>query len=532
MPPRPAPTTTADFVFPADDPSIFRRVGRGPGTAIHRFRLRSGSSGCCWGVSTAWYDCAAAPNRVPVNSGSFLHMPLESSDITGILAAQREFFAAGGTRPLPARLAPLRRLAESLATHTDSLLEALRADLGKPPVEAWLAEVQFVRDEIRLVNKQLARWARPRRVGNPFYFLPARSEVRREPFGSVLVAGPWNYPLQLALSPLVGAVAAGNCVVLKPSELAPATAARLADILRDIFDPAHVAVVTGGPETGAQLLEQRFDFFFYTGGGRIGRRYAEAAARHLAPCTLELGGKCPAILDDGIDLPSAAERLVTGKFFNAGQTCVAPDFVLVPSSAHDGLIEALQSELDARYASPSPSPDLARIVNEAHFDRLVGLVSPDALATGDDDRPGRYLAPRLLPGADWEMPAMQEEIFGPILPVIPYAHLSTALDELARRPAPLAVYPFSKRPEFVRAVTGAVASGSVCVNDTMKPATNPQLPLGGVGASGMGRYHGRAGFENFTYPRAVVRRWLGKDPFLLKPPYDGQLERLRKMLGR
>jgi aldehyde dehydrogenase (NAD+) len=441
----------------------------------------------------------------------------------------KSFFESGAARPLEFRLAALARLEEAIVRETDAILAALAADLGKPGLEAWLAEVHFVLSEIRLFRRRLRRWARPRRVGNPFFVLPARSEVRREPYGVVLVAAPWNYPFQLSLSPLVAAVAGGNAVVLKPSELAPATAAVLEKILGECFDPGHVEVVTGGPEAGAALLGQPFDLFFYTGGERVGRLYAEAAARHLAPAVLELGGKCPCLLADDADLGIAVSRIVAAKWFNAGQTCVAPDFVLVPEARREEFVGRTLDLLRESYGDGRPR-DLARIVNEAHYRRLLGLCDADARRIGEDDPETLLLAPRVLPGVGWDHPAMGEEVFGPLLPVVGYEDLDEALARLRERPDPLALYAFSRRPATLERIAAALRSGSVCYNDCVKQAINLAMPFGGVGASGIGRYRGEAGFEAFTWTRAVTRRYGVRDPFLSLPPYGEKLAAFRRWM--
>ncbi|NNC88887.1 MAG: aldehyde dehydrogenase family protein [Akkermansiaceae bacterium] len=458
-------------------------------------------------------------------------MPTAPRDIARIFDSLGEFFSSGTPVPISYRRERLAILREELSRRSGEALAALASDLGKPALEAWLPEIYYVQSEIALIEKRLARWAKPRRVRNPFYFLPARSEIRQEPLGRVLIAAPWNYPLQLSLSPLIAAVAAGNCVVLKPSELAPATSRFLSGLIAAVFEPGHVAVVEGGAEAGAALLEHPFDHFFYTGGEAVGRLYFEAAARHLAPVTLELGGKCPCVIDSGVDLEEVVARVVAGKFFNAGQTCVAPDFVLVPASLHDDFVARTRAELHAAFGD-SPSPDLARIVDDRHYQRLLDLLPPDAVRIGADDRDELYLAPRLIPDCAWDAPAMQEEIFGPVLPLIPYDDLDTVLRRLAGHPEPLAIYAFSPRRRVLEQVAASVRSGAVCFNDVMKPAANLRLPLGGVGASGMGRYHGHAGFLNFSYPRSVMRRWLLRDVFLVKPPYGNRLDWLQRFLGK
>ena len=457
------------------------------------------------------------------STNSFRTFPTES------WKRAKAFVSTGAARPLEFRLAALARLEAVIVRETDAILAALAADLGKPGLEAWLAEVHFVLTEIRLFRRRLRRWARPRRVGHPFFVLPARSEIRREPYGAVLVAAPWNYPFQLSLSPLVAAVAGGNAVVLKPSELAPATAAVLEKILRECFDPGHVEVVTGGPEVGAALLGQPFDLFFYTGGERVGRLYAEAAARHLAPVVLELGGKCPCFLADDADLGIAVPRIVAAKWFNAGQTCVAPDFVLVPETRREEFVGRTLALLRASYGEGRPR-DLARIVNEAHYRRLLGLCDADTRRVGDDDPETLILAPRVLPSAGWDHPAMGEEVFGPLLSVVGYTDLDEALDRLRGRPDPLALYAFSRTPATLERIAAALRSGSVCFNDCVKQAVNLALPFGGVGASGMGRYRGKAGFEAFTWTRAVTRRYGVKDPFLSLPPYRDKLAAFRRWM--
>ena len=302
-----------------------------------------------------------------------------------LLAEGRRFFAAGVTRDLRFRRGALRALSAELEKRSDAALDALHSDLGKPALEAWLSELHFLRSEIKLALKGLSGWAKARRVRNPFYFLPARSEVRREPFGVALVASPWNYPLQLALSPIISAIAAGNCVVLKPSELAPASSAFLSELVAAVFEPGHVAVVEGGAETGAALLEQPFDLFFYTGGEKVGRLYAQAAARHLAPAILELGGKCPCIVDSEADLDLAVGRIVANKYFNAGQTCVAPDFVLVPSALRRDFVAKAVAEMERLYGAPG-RPDMATIVNAAHYARLHSLFGEGAIRDGDQEK--------------------------------------------------------------------------------------------------------------------------------------------------
>lgn len=442
-------------------------------------------------------------------------------------ALQVEHFRKGATRDLEVRRDALRALLDGLERRENEVLAALEADLGKPAVEAWLAEYHFLRTELKLTIRKLPTWAKPRRAGHPFYFQPARSRIHREPYGTALIVAPWNYPLQLALSPAIAAIAAGNCVTIKPSELAPATSDLLAELVGTCCEPAHVAVVLGEAELGAALLEQAWDHFFFTGGESVGRKVAEAAAGHLAPAVLELGGKSPAVVDWTGDLELAAERIAFGKFVNAGQTCMAPDFVAVPEMHYDEFTGHLDRILRQSYAGGNP--ELARCPNRRHYDRVLSLAGDDATVIGVDDPDSLRLAPRWLQ-ADWDHPAMQEEVFGAVLPVLPYPDRATFIDRLAELPSPLALYVFSDNPDFADLLIRRFRSGSVCVNDVMKQAINPELPFGGVGPSGHGRYRGRHGFDTFTFTRPVTRRPQWPDPFSQAPPYGDLLDRLRRFL--
>jgi aldehyde dehydrogenase (NAD+) len=407
----------------------------------------------------------------------------------------------------------------------DQILQALEQDLGKPRTEAWLAEVMFVKQELRYFLKHLKRWVRPRRVGNPFFFLPARSEIRREPFGTVLVMAPWNYPFQLALSPAIAAIAAGNSVVIKPSEATPATAELMRQLVEDATDPKLLTVICGDAKVGEALLAQDFDFFFFTGGEKVGALVAQAAARRMVPCVLELGGKCPAVIDGSADLELAVERIVLGKFFNAGQTCIAPDFVAVPANLLEDFEKKVNHVLERSYGSGEM--EIARCVNAAQRDRILSLIPDDAQRVGSDGADGLQLAPRWAVVA-WDHASMKEEIFGPFLPVVGYKSPDDLLDQLHALPSPLALYLFSRESSFCERFMQAIPSGSVGINDVVKQATNLELPFGGVGASGHGRYRGRSGFNAFSYERAVTKRYFLRDLFQVKPPFGNTLEKLRR----
>ncbi len=457
---------------------------------------------------------------------------MNGDDIAGLVRGQREFFAGGGTRGLEARAEALENLRRLLREGEAELLGALKTDLGKPETEAYLSEIAFVEGEVALARKKLKSWNRPRRVRTGWLTFPASGMIYPSPYGTTLIIGPWNYPLQLLLAPLVGALAAGNTAVLKPSELAPQTSRTLAGLVRKIFDPQLLAVVEGGAETARQLLGEKFDYIFYTGSSRVGRLVMAAAAENLTPVTLELGGKNPCLLDRGFDLKLAARRIAWGKFFNAGQTCVAPDYLLVPEELEVPLIEELKSAVGSFYGDvPRSSPDYGRIVNEKHLDRLAGLLEGAEVAFGGEiDREERYLAPTVVRKVPEGHSLLDEEIFGPILPVLPYDTLDEALNFVSRRPRPLALYFFSTDRKRQRRVIAETASGGVAVNDTISQILPPTLPFGGVGKSGMGSYHGRASFETFSRRRSVLTRSTRLDPRFRYPPYRTPLKTLKKII--
>ena len=454
-------------------------------------------------------------------------MPETSAErIKDLLGRQRAYFDSGSSRGLEERIAALERFEKALQAREEEFLAALETDLGKPGLEAFLAEYYFLLTEVRLMRKSLKKWLRPKKVGSPFYLWPCRNEVRLEPHGVVLIIAPWNYPLQLALAPLLGAVAAGNTVVLKPSEETPVCGAFLASLLSECFDPEWVAVEQGGAEFTASLLEHRFDFIFFTGSTGIGKIVAEKAARHLTPCVLELGGKCPCVVDASANLEIAAKRILVGKIFNAGQTCFAPDFIAVQAEVKDALVAELKKVLQAH----PWEKEMARIVNLRHYERLQALCSEGDFSKGDDEKGALHLAPRVVEVSSWEEPLMQEEIFGPVLPVISFEKAEDLISKLSALPEPLALYCFSKEKNFVEALTARVASGGVCVNDVGKQGMNLALPFGGKGESGNGRYRGKRSVEAFSYERAYTKRFFLPDPFESLPPRKKQEESLRKWM--
>ncbi len=446
-------------------------------------------------------------------------------DAAASVARLHSAFATGRTRPISWRKTQLRRLRRLLTEQEDAFASALRADLGKSAVEAYVTEIGFTIKEIDHTLRHLDRRLSPRRVSVPLPLRPARARTVREPLGTVLIISPWNYPLQLALAPLVGVLAAGNCAVVKPSELAPATSAALAHWLPRALDPEAVAVVEGGvPETTA-LLEQRFDHVFYTGNAAVGRIVMRAAAAHLTPVTLELGGKSPAVVEPGADLRAAARRIAWGKYMNTGQTCVAPDYILAIGETATGLERHLADAIREMYgADPATSGDYGRIVNERHFDRLTALLADGRTVTGGGyDRTTRYIAPTVLADVDPEAPVMREEIFGPILPIVRVPDLDTAIDFITARDKPLALYAFTASARSKRRLTAETSSGALSFGAPNAHLAVPGLPFGGVGASGMGRYHGDHSLDTFSHTKAVLDKPLWPDTLrLARPPFTAR----------
>ncbi|MDQ6622896.1 MAG: aldehyde dehydrogenase [Verrucomicrobiota bacterium] len=444
----------------------------------------------------------------------------------------RAFFNAGTTRPLEFRRAQLEALRAALAKHEGALLAALYSDLRKSAYQGYATEIALVRAELRVALRNLKRWTASSRRRVPLLFWPARGSVQAEPLGVALIFAPWNYPAQLLLTPLISAIAAGNCVVLKPSELAPHTADAIAEMIRDTFAPEFVSVALGGAEVATALLHERFDKIFFTGSARVGRAVMAAAARNLTPVTLELGGKCPAIVCGDADIEVAARRIAWGKFLNAGQTCVAPDFVLVQREVSARFLAALKAARRNFYdEDASQSQDYGRIVNETHFRRLTSYLADGKIADGGaSDQAALYLEPTILTDVAPEAAVMHEEIFGPILPVIEFNKIDEAIALLRGHPSPLALYLFTRDRRNESRLLRDVPSGGVCINDVIAHMVGTDLPFGGVGESGMGSYHGRAGFRAFSHERATLRRANWPDFGLLYPPQRLSLARLKRVL--
>lgn len=450
-------------------------------------------------------------------------------DIKTIAERQRTYVKTGATLPVERRLEALEKLERSVRTHEAELLDALYADLRKTGFEGYMTEVGMVLDEISYVRKHLRRWAKPQRVSTPISQFPSRSRILKEPYGAVLILAPWNYPVQLCLAPLCAALAAGNAVTLKPSAYAPHTSAALKKLLTPMFPPEQVCVIEGGRTENAALLEQKWDYIFFTGSTAVGRTVLEKAAQNLTPCSLELGGKSPCIVDATADIPLAARRVAFGKLLNAGQTCVAPDFVLIDRCVKDAFTAAYRAAVEEMHPDFKQFP---AIVNEKHYTRLMNLLTGEKnLLSGRPDPETRFLPPALLDDVRWDSPVMQEEIFGPIMPMVVYDDLQDGLLRLSEMPKPLALYLFTRDRETERRVLERVSFGGGCVNDTIIHLASSRLPFGGVGESGMGAYHGKYGFDTFTHRKSVVKKGSYDLPLRYAPYSEKKLRWVRKFMG-
>jgi len=459
-----------------------------------------------------------------------LSTPTRSASVADTLQAQRVFFATGETKSYDYRLTQLKRLKAAVLERQEAIVQAAKDDLGRPEFEGYF-EIGVLA-ELSYVIKHLKGWMKPQKVGLPLAQLPGSAWVQPEPLGNVLIIGPWNYPFQLVISPLIGAIAAGNCAIIKPSEIAPATSKVVAELVDATFSPDYVAVQEGGVEVAQALLAEKFDHIFFTGGTRIGQIVMEAAAKHLTPVTLELGGKSPCIVDSDIKLDVAAKRIVWGKFLNAGQTCVAPDYLLVKEEIRPAFVEALKRVIQEAYGDdPAQSPDLSRLVSDRQFDRVAGLLAgEDVVIGGAQDRETRYIAPTVLENVSWDAPIMAEEIFGPVLPVLSYERIEDAIARINSRPKPLALYLFTQDKSVQNQVLGATSSGGVCVNDVVLHLAIWGMPFGGVGNSGIGAYHGKTSFDTFSHRKSVLKKPFWLDIDWRYPPYASKVEFFKKVI--
>ena len=456
-----------------------------------------------------------------------------------LLQKQKDYFRTGETRDIEFRISKLKRLKKAIKIYEQKVLEALRKDLGKPEQESFFSEVGGIYASIDLFVKNIAKWTKARAVNTPIVQY-GESYIEYEPYGSVLIIVPFNYPFQLAMEPLIGAIASGNTVVVKPSELAPETEKVISDIIREAFDESYVASVCGGVDVITKLLSLRFDYIFFTGSVRIGKIVMEAASKNLTPVTLELGGKSPVFVDENFDVRLAAKRIAWGKFLNNGQTCIAPDYVLVHESRKLALIEELKAVIREHYGENiKENPDYGRIINEKQAERLAKILESDkdlVVFGGDFDVEKRYIAPAILDlgklgdASVSDSAAMADEIFGPILPIVSYENLDEAVDKVRDGEKPLAMYIFSKNKEYIGSVKSRISSGNITINDTVKHVSIDSLPFGGVGHSGMGSYHGKYSIETFSHRRGVYRNKARFNIKQIAPPYNEKaFEFLRKL---
>ncbi len=453
-------------------------------------------------------------------------------DFEQLVACQREYFLTQATKSYDFRMQQLKKLMSWIDANEQGILEALEKDLGKCAYEAYLTEVAMVKQELKDAIHNLKKWMKPRRARTAIGQLPGTCRMYSEPYGVTLIMSPWNYPFQLTVAPLIGAISAGNCAVVKPSAYSAATSALIKRMIDELFPMEYIACVEGGRHENAALLEQNFDFIFFTGSPSVGRLVMEKASAHLTPVSLELGGKSPVIVDETADIALTARRLAWGKCVNAGQTCVAPDYVLVHFSREEALIEALIKEIREMYTSaPLANSILPHIINQRHFDRLVGLMQSGVITHGGQiDPETRKIAPTILTDVDWESPVMQEEIFGPLLPILPYRKLDEAIARIQQKPKPLALYLFTQSKEVEERVMREVSFGGGCVNDTILHLATPYMPFGGVGESGMGGYHGQYSFDTFSHRKSVLKRWAKPDVPLRYAPYDGKMKWIKRVM--
>lgn len=450
-----------------------------------------------------------------------------------IIKRQKNYFLSGATKDIDFRISKLNNLKTSVLKRETEIINALQKDLGKPALESYTTEISMLTEEIKFITKHLRSWAKIKRVKTPFTFFSAKSRICPEPFGITLIIGTWNYPIQLSLSPLVGSIAAGNCAIIKPSEVSPHSSKIVADIIRDSFSEEHAAVIEGDGTVASNLLKEKFDYIFYTGSVTIGKIIMEAASKNLTPVTLELGGKNPCIVDKNVDIEIAARRIVWGKFINTGQTCIAPDYLVVHEDIKDKLLAGIKKYIKEFYSeTPQDCVDYGRIVNEKHFNRLVKFFNEGKIIIGGEaDEKKLYIAPTVIDNIDWNDPIMQEEIFGPILPVMTYKNLTDVIDKINGHPKPLALYFFSNEKKLQDKIVSETSSGGVCINATIFHQININLPFGGVGDSGMGAYHGKASFDTFSHYKSVLKKSYWPDIKAVYPPYKNKLIFVKKIWG-
>lgn len=457
---------------------------------------------------------------------------LTAVEVQTILQAQRDYFASSATKSLEFRKNQLLKLKKMMVDNEAAIIDALHKDLRKHEFEAYATEIGFVLVDVDKAIKKLKRWAKPKKVKTPPFLYVANSQIKSDPYGNVLIIAPWNYPVQLLLAPLVGAIAAGNTAILKPSEYAVHTSKLLTRLINATFDAQYIKMIEGAVPETQLLLNEKFDFIFFTGSTTVGKIVYQAAAKHLTPVALELGGKSPCIVDTDIRLDYTAKRIIWGKFINAGQTCIAPDYILVDKKIKDALIAKMKFYIQKFYGkNPQKSEAFGRIINEGHFNRLASyLDNGDVLIGGQIDKEDKYIAPTLMENVDLEAPVMQDEIFGPILPILEYGNLREAIDFINAKSKPLALYIFSKNDKKIDCILEETSAGGVTINDVLMHIANGYLPFGGVGDSGIGAYHGEYSFDLFSHQKSVLHRsFLVEEP-IRYAPYKLGLKWIKKIM--
>ncbi|NFS09596.1 aldehyde dehydrogenase [Clostridium botulinum] len=452
-------------------------------------------------------------------------------NIRNILEKQKSFFDKGYTKDINFRIEALKKLKHNIKINENNIFKALKIDLNKSEFETFITEIGIVYDEINGAIKNIKKWSKPKKVKTPITNFLASSYIYNEPYGVALIMSPWNYPFQLIMAPLVGAISAGNCVLLKPSELAIETEKVIVKIIKDTFSDEYIGVITGGIEESTALLKEKFDYIFYTGGINVGKIVMRAAAEHLTPITLELGGKSPCIVDKDANIDLAARRIAWGKFLNAGQTCVAPDYLVVHRNIKEKLISSIENYIVEFFGENTfESEDYPRIINERHFKRLEGYLKEGKIVSGGNtDINNLYIEPTIIEGINFENRIMEEEIFGPIFPVIEFENIDKVIDIVKNNPKPLALYYFSENKEKQKFIIKNISFGGGCINDTIMHLSTSTLPFGGVGSSGIGGYHGRASFDTFSHKKSILKKSNLIDVKIRYAPFKGKINLAKRL---
>lgn len=472
--------------------------------------------------------------EIAETNGIAVESKVPDSKMKDIIQKQRDYFKTGATKEINFRIRAMGKLREALVKYEPKLLKSLHADLHKPELEAYSIEIGVVIAELDYYISRIRAWARPERVKTALFFMPAKSRIYKEPYGTVLIIGPFNVPVKNIFGPLLGAVSAGNTCVIKPSEQSSHTSAVLKEMFDEFFNPEFLTVIEGGVPETTELLNERFDYIFYTGGAQVGKIIYQAAAKNLTPVTLEMGGKNPTIVDDDCNIATVAKRIAWGKCLNAGQLCVAPDYVLVRRAYKDKLIAALKKAIEGFYGDdPSKTDDYARIVNDQHFERIKNMIEGDIVHGGRTDAKTRYIEPTILDNVTLDSKSMQEEVFGPVLSIIAYDDLDEAIEIINNGEKPLALYIFAQSHKVRKRILNETSSGGVCINETIMNFGSVGLPFGGVGHSGIGAFNGKNGFDTFTHRKGVMTKVFAFDVQQKYPPYTkGKLSFIKFAIKR